>query len=227
VPERVRQAWAASIARPPDPSLRQNQHGEELRRRITRSLAALPGVQFLAGTDAANYPFQVMGFALVEELQLLGQNGVSPLRVMRSATSAPAAAMRAPDDFGRIRRGMRADLVLLNENPLAGAAAFESNDGVMVRGRWLSRGALDQALAGLENVYASAAPSTPPQAAGAKRLVDRARALTSRGFVFSSMILSDAAGALRRAGLADAADAVAKIADAPTTGPCAVPPLGN
>jgi imidazolonepropionase-like amidohydrolase len=226
-PARLRQAWAASIALPPDDAWRRNANGEALRRRITRALAETPGVQFLAGTDAANYPFQVMGFALIDELQLLEANGLRPLAVLRAATSAPAAAMGAPENFGRIRRGMRADLVLLDGNPLASTAAFRSNAGVMVQGRWLDRATLDHAMAKLAAVYAPVSAPAPLGAAGASALAAHARTLTEHGFVFSAMILGDAAGGLRRAGFTGAAATVSALADAPTTGPCAVPPSSN
>lgn len=222
VPARRRQQWSDDVDRPRDHSFQANVHGEALRRQITRSLAAVPGVQFLAGTDAAFYPYQVMGFALVGELQLLAANGLSSLAAVRAATTAPAAAMHVPESFGRISVGMRADLVLLDANPLADVAAYRHNAGVMVRGRWLERATIDSALAQLAEIYAAPAPAAPTRQA-ASVLVAESSALADSGFVFGAPILLHAAEALRHAGFGASADSLTAIADAPTQGPCAAP----
>jgi imidazolonepropionase-like amidohydrolase len=222
VPARKRVQWSGSIGQPKDESFRIAERGESYRREITRRLAQTPGVQFLAGTDAAGYPFSVMGYALIEELQLLQQNGLAAPVVMRAATEWPAEAMRVSGEFGQIAPGQRADLVLLEANPLENAAAFRSNAGVMVRGRWLARAQLDSALAALARTYASSeTPLIGARMARALALDIRARA--DRGFVFSATILNEAAAALRRAGFDDVAQEVLTVADAPSSGPCAVP----
>lgn len=221
-PVRRRRDWADAAGHSDD-SFEQNVHGEELRRQITQRLADTPGVQFLAGTDAAFYRYGVMGFALVEELQLLQQNGLSPIKVIRAATTAPAEAMRVPDAFGRIRLGMRADFVLLSSNPLESAAAYQSNLGVMVRGRWLDRVTLDAALAQLAQIYAAPDLTHPIRPAEARALAARARALAESGYVFSAPILIHGASALRHVGYDDSASAIAALANAPTSGICTAP----
>jgi hypothetical protein len=50
-----------------------------------------------------------------------------------------------------IEPGLRADLLLLSENPLEDVAATRAIEGVMLRGRWLDRAALDALLAELES----------------------------------------------------------------------------
>ena len=50
------------------------------------------------------------------EMELLVSAGLSPLEALRAATSAPADAFELKDR-GRIRKGLRADLMLINGNP--------------------------------------------------------------------------------------------------------------
>jgi hypothetical protein len=63
----------------------------------------------------------------------------------------------------------------------------------------------------------------PISRADARGLAARARELADSGFVFSAPILLEGAHALRRAGHADSADAIAALANAPTSGVCAAP----
>ena len=85
-----------------------------------RSLARA-GVLVLAGTDANTQPgtpAQVPhGESLHHELELLVAAGLSPAEALRAATEAPARAFGL-DDRGAIRPGLRADLVLLDGDPL-------------------------------------------------------------------------------------------------------------
>jgi imidazolonepropionase-like amidohydrolase len=78
-------------------------------------------VAILAGSDAPN-PGTAHGASLHRELELLVAAGLSPLEALRAATSAPAAAFRLKDR-GRIARGLRADLVLVQGNPVADVTA--------------------------------------------------------------------------------------------------------
>ena len=73
------------------------------------------GVPILAGTDAPN-PGTAYGVSLHEELLLLVGAGLTPTEALRAATSAPAQAFHVPDR-GRIARGLRADLLLVDGNP--------------------------------------------------------------------------------------------------------------
>ena len=75
----------------------------------------LAGVPILAGSDAPN-PGTAHGVSLHRELELLVAAGLSPLEALRAATSVPAAAFGLKDR-GRIARGLRADLVLVEGDP--------------------------------------------------------------------------------------------------------------
>lgn len=95
---------------------------------------ATGGVGLLAGTDVGN-PWLVPGFSLHEELTLLVGAGLTPYQALRAATAAPAEFLHS--DAGTIAVGKRADLVLLDANPLADIHNTSKIAGVMLRGRWL------------------------------------------------------------------------------------------
>lgn len=75
------------------------------------------GVPLVAGTDTPT-PWIVPGASLHDELKLLSEAGIPPLQVIRIATSNAAGALRRQHDFGAIAPGLRADLILLSQNPL-------------------------------------------------------------------------------------------------------------
>jgi imidazolonepropionase-like amidohydrolase len=76
------------------------------------------GTRLLVGSDAPN-PFVVPGASLHRELELLVEAGLSPLEVLRLATQGNATELRAQDDLGTLTPGKKADLVLLEADPLA------------------------------------------------------------------------------------------------------------
>lgn len=79
------------------------------------------GVPILAGTDAGN-PGTWYGVSLHRELDLLVKGGLSPVQALSAATANPAKAFRL-SDRGRIAKGFKADLVLVNGDPTASIAA--------------------------------------------------------------------------------------------------------
>ena len=107
------------------------------------------GVQLLAGTDAMGIPMVVPGSSLLRELDLLRQSGLTPYEAIRTATVNPARFLGKEKEFGTIAVGKRADLLLLDRNPLQSLAAFSRPVGVMVRGRWLPRETLQKLLSAL------------------------------------------------------------------------------
>jgi imidazolonepropionase-like amidohydrolase len=103
------------------------------------------GVRFLAGTDLAN-PYVYPGFSLHEELRNLVAAGFTPAEALRAATFSPAAFFGATDSLGTVAAGKVADLVLLDENPLADIGNTERIRAVVAGGRYYDRAALDQLL---------------------------------------------------------------------------------
>ncbi|MCX6954820.1 MAG: amidohydrolase family protein [Verrucomicrobia bacterium] len=106
------------------------------------------GVTILFGTDAPQ-EFSVPGFSIHREMQADVAAGMTPYEVLRSATKNVGENLgsRAKDRFGLVATGHRADLVLLEANPLTDIGHVAKRVGVMVRGRWLSEGEIQQRLA--------------------------------------------------------------------------------
>ncbi|HEX8555143.1 MAG TPA: amidohydrolase family protein [Sphingomonas sp.] len=76
---------------------------------------AKAGVSILAGTDAGN-PGTWYGLSLHRELDLLVKGGLSPAQALTAATAAPAKAFQLADR-GRVAKGLKADLLLVNGDP--------------------------------------------------------------------------------------------------------------
>ncbi len=75
------------------------------------------GGRVTTGSDAG-YIFKIYGFAFIRELELLREAGFNALEVIQSATINGAEALGMKDEIGSIRIGKKADLVIVNENPL-------------------------------------------------------------------------------------------------------------
>ncbi len=99
------------------------------------------GAGLLAGTDAG-IDVVAAGSSLHDELEEFVVAGLSPARVLRMAT-LDAARFLGQADGGRVAVGARADLVLLAGNPLTQIGETRNVEGIVLRGAWLSRGALE------------------------------------------------------------------------------------
>jgi imidazolonepropionase-like amidohydrolase len=76
------------------------------------------GGRVTVGSDSG-FIYKLYGFGTIEELELLREAGFHPLEVIRSATLFGAQALGAADRIGTIEPGKLADLIVLEENPLA------------------------------------------------------------------------------------------------------------
>jgi imidazolonepropionase-like amidohydrolase len=112
--------------------------------RLVRSMYSA-GVPLLVGTDALN-PMAVPGFSIHRELGEFVNVGIPNHEALRAATARPAEFMEETGEWGTVATGRRADLVLLNANPLEDINNTKSIEGVMVRGRWLAGKAIQQRL---------------------------------------------------------------------------------
>ncbi|NML61689.1 amidohydrolase family protein [Massilia sp. RP-1-19] len=94
------------------------------------------GVVVLAGTDAGN-PGTQYGISMHRELAALVEAGLSPQAALAAATSAPAAAFRL-GKRGRIANGYKADLLLVNGNPLTDISATQQIEEIWKDGESVS-----------------------------------------------------------------------------------------
>jgi len=112
------------------------------------------GVPILAGTDTAAGVRVYPGFSLHEELGLLVQAGLTPMQALQAATSNPARFLGLTDT-GILAKGKRADLLLLDANPLDDIANTKKIRSVVLAGRYLSRDDLNALLLRVERAAAA------------------------------------------------------------------------
>jgi imidazolonepropionase-like amidohydrolase len=107
------------------------------------------GIGILAGTDTAAGVRVYPGFSLHTELELLVEAGLTPMEALQAATKNAAEYFGLPDT-GTIEEGKRADLVLLDANPLESISNTRKIRSVVLNGRYLSREDLDGLLHTIE-----------------------------------------------------------------------------
>lgn len=88
------------------------------------------GVPIVAGTDIG-----VPGHSLHRELELYVEAGFTPMEALQAATLVPARAMGKDGELGTIAAGKRADVVVLDGDPLADIHAIRRISLVIARGR--------------------------------------------------------------------------------------------
>lgn len=115
-----------------------------LRRSLIGALSDA-GAGLLLGSDAPQW-WNVPGFSVRRELQLISESGLTPYQALRTGTVAPAEYLGEDDRWGTIAEGMAADLILLDANPLDDVARVWQQAGVVVRGRWLPQAEIDRRL---------------------------------------------------------------------------------
>jgi len=108
------------------------------------------GVGILAGTDMMN-PYLFPGFSLHDELGLMVEGGLSPLEALQTATINAAKFLHKEKELGSIEKGMYADLVLLDANPLENISNIKKINAVIANGRLFQRSDLDKLLDDVEN----------------------------------------------------------------------------
>ncbi len=112
------------------------------------------GVPILVGTDTGvegGLPMHIH-----RELELLVKAGLSPYEALRAATKNAAVSvnrMGTEDVFGEVAVGQRADLILLESNPLEDVRATRQRLGVMSSGRWYPQDELDRLVAEVTATY--------------------------------------------------------------------------
>ncbi len=129
----------------------------EMRRRLIKALHAA-GAGLLLGSDAPQI-YNVPGFSTHRELESLVAAGLTPYQALETGTRNVATYFGTGKHTGTIERGKRADLVLLDADPLADIRNTTRRSGVRVGGRWLPQ-------ADIEGRLAAVAQAVGNQAAG-------------------------------------------------------------
>ena len=113
------------------------------------------GVPVLAGTDASDEAYVFAGFSLHDELAFFVEAGMTPLEALRTATAVPARALGLEETAGTVEVGKRADLVLLDADPLRDIRNTRRIRAVVLDGRIFDRAALDALLEHVERLAGS------------------------------------------------------------------------
>jgi imidazolonepropionase-like amidohydrolase len=116
-----------------------------LRRRIIKALHD-GGAGLLLGSDAPQV-WNVPGFSIHRELTTYVAAGLTPFQALATGTRNVAVHTGTLQRAGTIEAGKRADLVLLDGNPLQDITHTGRIAGVVIAGRWLARAELDRRLA--------------------------------------------------------------------------------
>ena len=95
------------------------------------------GVPIVAGTDQA-----VPGYSLDREIELYVQAGFTPMEAIQAATLVPARAMGMEKDSGTIEVGKRADVILVDGNPLQNISDIRKVSTVFAAGKMYQPAAL-------------------------------------------------------------------------------------
>lgn len=101
------------------------------------------GVKLLAGTDNTD-TYVFTGSSLHDELKMMVDAGLTPLEALQTATILPARFANLEHESGSVEQGKRADLVLLQANPLEDIRNLEQIEGVVFNGHYYDKDALDQ-----------------------------------------------------------------------------------
>ena len=107
------------------------------RRRVRESGALVKalfdaGVPIIAGTDGA-----LPGYSLLRSLELFVEAGLTPMQAIESATRVPAQSIGLGKESGTIEPGKRADMIVLNADPLASISNIRQLRLVIANGRAL------------------------------------------------------------------------------------------
>jgi imidazolonepropionase-like amidohydrolase len=109
----------------------------EVRNRLVKAIVDSGG-KVMAGSDTPEWFFGY-GWTIHRELESLVAAGLTPHQALAAATRNPAEFLQASREWGTIEKGKRADLLLLEANPLEDIRNTARIEAVAVGGRWLDR----------------------------------------------------------------------------------------
>ena len=116
----------------------------ELRQKLTKELHDR-GALLVLGSDAPQF-FNVPGFSIHHELEMMVATGLTPYQVLVTGTRNAGIYFNMEQEFGTVEEGRRADLILLNSNPLENISNVRNQEGVMVHGLWWPKAIITERL---------------------------------------------------------------------------------
>ena len=106
------------------------------------------GVGVVLGSDSPQL-WNAPGFSLTRELASYVAAGLTPYQALTTGTRNVARFLGNESEAGSIAVGKRADLILLDANPLTDIRNVGKQAGVMLGGKWLAKDEIQRQLAGL------------------------------------------------------------------------------
>jgi imidazolonepropionase-like amidohydrolase len=98
------------------------------------------GILVALGTDSGATSTRPIGFSEHREMQLMVQAGLTPLQVITIATKNGAELLRASNEFGTLRPGLRANFIVLDKDPSTDIRNTETISAVWKNGKKVSDG---------------------------------------------------------------------------------------
>lgn len=137
------------------------------------------GGKIMAGSDSPEFLF-LYGFSQHRELKALTEAGLSNYAALEAGTKNPSAFFGTLEKIGTIEKGKRADLILLNANPLENISATENRAGVMLKGKYYAQDEmnkwLDEIAPKISNSYIEKPTAQQEAGAVADKLFEAMRA---------------------------------------------------
>jgi imidazolonepropionase-like amidohydrolase len=116
----------------------------ELRNRLIKAIHDAGG-RIMAGSDTPEFLW-LYGFTMHRELKALTDAGLSNYAALEAATKNPSMFFGTLEKVGTIEKGRRADLILLDGNPLENISNTERRSGVMLKGKYYTQAEMNKWL---------------------------------------------------------------------------------
>lgn len=143
------EAYRGEMTQLTDPAMqaktRANKQAQETKQALeqgNRNLKTLSdaGVTIAMGTDTGTNLGQWQGYFEHVEVEMMVKAGMTPMQSLVAATGGAARAMKLDQELGTIQRGKRADLLVLNANPLSDIRNTRQIHSVWMAGRRITNG---------------------------------------------------------------------------------------
>ena len=146
VPRAIRSFWRQALERRGEPAgnAEEGARRAATRRKLLKALSE-GGVGILLGTDSPQI-YSVPGFSIHREMRVMVESGLTPYQVLASGTRRVAEYLGTTETTGTVAVGKRADLILVNGNPLKDVANVARRAGVVVNGQWLPESQIQERL---------------------------------------------------------------------------------
>lgn len=151
LPDDLVNGWAnfvRSNRNSPDYDGEQARRFLNIRKQLTFALHE-HGNRLLLGADAPQI-FNPPGFSAHRELELMVESGLTSFEAIQTGTINVGRYLGEEDTVGKVAEGYRADLILLDTNPLNSIPFQDHIEGVIYRGNYLDRAELDSILQDLK-----------------------------------------------------------------------------